>query len=154
MARTETVKSKTRSPRVTKRRNIKDRLGFLTVYQAEQWLGENGSRKLIEGAKLEINPSEDIRMSGDSLFCSVQDAEVDGGVALVTLVEKTAKRDGVLLHCDKCDRVCKHIAATLHTILESKLVLGMADIPDPTEPIENLTRKGLLIRAVEERRVR
>lgn len=154
MARTETVKKKLRSSRVTKRRNIKDRLGFLTVYQAEQWLGENGPRKLIEGAKLEINPKEDIRMSGDSLFCSVYDTEVDGGVALVTLVEKTNKRDGVLLHCDKCDTVCKHIAATLHEILESKLVLGMSNTPDPSEPLENLTRNELLIRAVEERLTR
>jgi superfamily II DNA or RNA helicase len=154
MATVKSNQGKKRSQRVTKRRNIKDRLGFMTVYQAEQWLGDEGPKKLIEGAKLEVNPSEDIQMSGDSLFCNVQDGNVPGGIARVTLVEKTSKRDGVQLHCDQCDTVCIHIAATLHEILESKVVLGMAEVPDPTVPLEHLTPKELIIRAIEERRLR
>lgn len=66
----------------------------------------------------------------------------------------TGRNKGLHLTCDHCQGSCIHVAATLSTILESKIVLGLSEVPDLREPLENLTEKELLLRAVAERELR
>ncbi len=153
MAKTATTR-KSPSGRVTKRRDIRSRLGFMTVRQAERWLGVDGSVKLRQGSKLRIDPVVDIMIAGDTLCCNVGDGAIKEGVARVTIVEKSNRPDGVQFNCDACGVLCEHIAATLYEVLVSKLVLGLSDVPDPNEPIENLTENELIARAIADRRER
>ncbi len=140
--------------RVTKRLTIRDRLGQLTIRAAERLLGDQGAKRLRQGGKIEIDVPKAVRLTGDSLFAAVPDRRVPSGFAQVTIVEMTSKPNGLHFHCDACKTDCEHIAATLNMIMDSKLVLGLSEVPDPHEPIENLSPSELIARAVSERRLR
>ena len=148
------AKAKRNPHRVTKRLTIRDRLGQLTVRAAERLLGEQGAKRLRMGGTIEIDVDNSVRITGDSLFAAMLDPDVPSGVAQVTVVEMSNKTGGLHLHCDACKTDCDHIAATLHMVLESKLALGLSEVPDPHEPIENLSPKELIARAISERQIR
>jgi len=126
----------------------------MTIRQAERFLGDDGAVKLRQGGRNNIDPSQDIKIIGDTLSCKVPDTGVPGGVARVTIVEKSNRPDGLQFNCDACGVLCSHIAQTLATVLESKLVLGLAEAPDPNEPLEHLTERELIARAIDERKKR
>ncbi len=148
------TKTKRNPHRVTKRLTIRDRLGQLTIRAAERLLGEQGAKRLRQGGKIEIDVSKAVRLTGDSLFAAIPDSELPSRVAQVTIVEMSSKPNGLHLHCDVCKTDCHHIATTLHMVLESKLILGLSEVPDPQEPIENLSPKELIARAISERQQR
>ncbi len=151
----KTKSTSIRNPhRVTKRLTIRDRLGQLTIRAAERLLGDQGAKRLRQGGKIEIDVPKAVRLTGDSLFAAVPDRQVPSGFAQVTIVEMTSKPNGLHLHCDACKSDCEHIAATLNMIMDSKLVLGLSEVPDPHEPIENLSPSELIARAVSERLLR
>jgi len=148
------AKTKGNPHRVTRRLTIRDRLGQLTIRAAERLLGDQGAKRLRQGGKIEIDVPKAVRLTGDSLFAAVPDTELPSRVAQVTIVEMSSKPNGLHLHCDVCKTDCHHIAATLHMVLESKLILGLSEVPDPHEPIENLSPKELIARAISERQQR
>ncbi|MDZ4850173.1 MAG: DEAD/DEAH box helicase [Pirellulaceae bacterium] len=155
MAKPTTVsRSKASLSQPSKRRDIRNRLGYLTCRQAERWLGQDGATKLRQGRQLRIDPTVNISIVGDTLCCTVPDGSIEGGIARVTIVEKSNRTDGVQFNCDACGTTCEHIAATLSEVLESKLVLGLSEEPDPKEPIENLTERELVARALADRKAR
>ena len=149
-----TAKPKKSLHRVRKRLTIRDRLGQLTVRAAERLLGDQGAQRLRQGSRIEIEVPDMVRLSGDSLFVSVPDLELDTRVARVTITEMVNKSNGLHLHCDVCKTSCNHIAATLNMVLTSKMILGLSTVPDPHEPIENLTPQELILRAIAEREQR
>jgi superfamily II DNA or RNA helicase len=141
------------SPRVTKRLSLRDRLGHLTYRGACRILGEEGESRLLRANALEIPPSE-VRLYADSFRAKVYDPELLTGVAEVSIVEMTKSPNGMHFHCDVCKTTCEHVAASLSFILEEKMLLGLSEEPDPHEPIENLTSKELILRAIADRRKR
>ena len=151
---TPKTKRKNTSQRVIKRRDIRSRLGHMTIRQAERFLGEDGAVKLRQGGRNHIDASQDIKIIGDTLSCKVPDTGVPGGVARVTIVEKSNRPDGLQFNCDACGVLCNHIAQTLAEVLESKLILGLAGAPDPNEPLEHLSERELIARAIDERKTR
>ena len=153
-APTAKTKSKAKELHRTKRRTIRDRLGHLTIRQAEKLLGEDGSNRLKLGGRITINPSEEIEIFGDTLRAVVHDPDLSDGPARVTIVEKSNRTDGLQFNCDRCGTICEHVAATLHCVLESKLTLGLSELPDPHEPLELLSEKELVARALNDRQVR
>ncbi|MCU0708053.1 MAG: DEAD/DEAH box helicase [Pirellula sp.] len=142
------------SLKVTKRRDIRSRLGHMTVRQAARLLDPKGAEQLRLASKIEIDAAEHIKILGDTLIARVPDRSLASGWARVTLVEKTSRADGLQLSCDACSDKCLHIAATLQCVLESKMVLGLSTEPDPDEPIENLTESELIERAIADRKKR
>lgn len=150
---TPVKKSKT-IHRITKRLTLKDRLSQLSYRAACRLLGADGADLLRKSAVFLVVPAEHLTLSKDALFAKIIDSEVPGGIALVSVVEMSGRHNGLQLHCDHCRTTCLHIAATLATVLESKLVLGLSEEPNLNEPIENLTEKELVSRALAERLIR
>ena len=140
--------------RVRQRISLRDRLGQLTLRAACRMLGASGDQRLRQASRFEVDLAEDVHLVGDTLTCRVPDLNVVGGRAIVSIVEMVNKPNGMHLHCNSCGAICEHIAATLSTVLENKLALGLAAIPDPHEPLENLTETELIARAIAERQDR
>ena len=140
--------------RVRKRISLRDRLGQLTIRAACRLLGASGDQRLRQASRFEIDLDEDVRLVGDTLTCRVPDRSVAGGRAIVSIVEMLNKPNGMHFHCNSCGVICEHVAATLSTVLENKLTLGLSAIPDPHEPMENLSESELIARAIAERQER
>jgi SNF2 family DNA or RNA helicase len=58
------------------------------------------------------------------------------------------------VNCDRCEAHCKHLGAALDFLLDAKSVLGLAEAPDDSVPLENLTEQELLTRAMTDRQKR
>lgn len=136
------------------RLTLKDRLSQLSYRAACRLLGSDGADLLRKSAVFDVVAAKHLTLVADSLHAKIIDPEVPGGIARVSIVEMTGRSNGLQLNCDHCRTTCLHIAATLATLLESKLVLGLSEAPILTEPIENLTEKELLHRALAERQIR
>jgi superfamily II DNA or RNA helicase len=145
---------KSRSSRGTQRRDIRSRLGHLTVRQAERLLDPQGAELLRKASRYRLDPAEHMQLVGDTLIARVLDEAIPAGVARVMVLEQTARNQGLEISCDACPGKCPHMATVLSTVLESKLFLGLSTVPDPDEPIENLTEAELIERAVADRRAR
>ncbi len=140
--------------KVTKRLTLHDRLSQLTYRAAKRLLGDEAEKLFKDAVLIEVDPFKDIRLDGDQLTAKVLEPAAPGGIARVSMVETTSRSGGLQANCDYCQAKCVHVAATLATILESKLLLGLAEVPDLKEPIELLTERELILRALEERRIR
>jgi hypothetical protein len=149
-----------------KRTNVfHQRLGSLTFHQATQMLGDDGPRLMRIGSRFtEIDP-DDVFLGGDLLRVKVRDTEQkyrgpderpvqSDGMVGVTLTLQSARSRQIQADCDTCDATCHHVAAALEYLLDSKTCLGLAVPPDESVPLENLTEKELLHRALDERRKR
>ena len=142
------------SHRVTKRLTLRDRLSQLTYRAACRLHGTDGEQMLRQSNCFSIDPVSNINLMTDTLVAKFADPEAPGGLVRVTIVEQSGRNKGLQLNCDCCHGTCLHTASVLSTVLESKLVLGLSEVPDMREPLENLTEKELLLRAVAERELR
>lgn len=140
--------------RVLKKRvMLKDRLGQLTLAGACRLL-DIQPESLWEAVRdLEVDPNH-VKLVGDVFTCRINDSELQAKHAKTTITEMASKRGAIAFNCDHCGPKCVHIAAMLHFILENKLLLGLSTVPDPKEPIENLTETELVARAIAERQER
>jgi SNF2-related domain/Helicase conserved C-terminal domain len=136
-----------------RRIGIRDRLSRLTYRSACRLLGEgdDGIRRLRNGGQFEILICEHVRLLGDMLVVQVPDPHVAGGIATVNVVERPEEPGNLRLNCNRCQLRCDHMGAALGLVLDEKLTLGLSEEPDPDEPVENLTEKELLRRAVADR---
>lgn len=116
------------------------------------------------GRFTEIDP-DDVFLGGDLFRVRMIDVDakfrgpdeppeqVDGTV-IVTMTLQSARTRQIQANCDACDHPCHHVGAALEYLLDAKTVLGLAVPPDESVPLENLTEKELLHRALDERRKR
>ena len=139
--------------RAPTRLTLRDRLSQLTYRGACRLLGSDGAEQLKQASSFAETLS-DIRLLGDTLRARVADSSLSGGSTYVTITEMTGRSGGLHLTCEKCQGACQHVAATLSTVLENKVQFGLAEVPDMREPLENLTEKELILRAVAEREAR
>ncbi len=142
------------SHRVTKRLTLRDRLSQLTYREACRLHGSDGEKMLRQSNEFSVDPTSDVNLMVDTLVATLVDQEAPGGVVRVTIVEQSGRLQGLQLNCDHCRSTCLHTAAVISTVLENKLLLGLSEAPDMREPLENLTEKELLLRAVAERELR
>ncbi|MEZ6128073.1 MAG: DEAD/DEAH box helicase [Planctomycetaceae bacterium] len=150
------TKSQLKSNGSKKKVNVfHQRLGSLTYYQACQMLGDDGA-KLIQrgGRKFEVQSDRDVFLGGDLFRVRVEDAELEGGVAIVTLTLQSARAKQLQCNCDQCEVPCDHLGAAVEFLLSAKSELGLAMPPDTSVPLENLTEDELLQRAIAERQDR
>lgn len=131
---------------------LADKLSRLTFTQACDLLGGpvEGKKLLYAGGKI---PAETIRenavLIGDLFRFSLP---LEGAVVTITLRRDQVSR--LLIRCDQCSDVCVHMGITLSTILECKVLLGLARAPEKRKPVESLTEEQLIERALEERTLR
>src|SRR5205807_6807801 len=57
-------------------------------------------------------------------------------------------------HCTVCESLCEHVGAAFSFILDEKMTLGLAAPPPERVPVESLSERELIERAIEERRER
>ncbi|MCA9190931.1 MAG: DEAD/DEAH box helicase [Planctomycetales bacterium] len=160
------------SPRSGKGKNRKQtinvfhqRLGSLTFHQAIKLLGEDGPRLMRLGSRFtEVDP-DNVYLGRDLLRVRLTDVEEKyrgpddppakaEGFVTVTLTPHAARAKELQTTCDSCDAHCHHLGAALEYLLDTKSVLGLAIPPDETVPLENLTERELLDRALAERNKR
>ena len=131
------------------------RLGSLTWHQACQMLGDDGAKLIRKGAQqFEVQSDRDVFLGGDLFRVRVEDAEVEGGVAVATITLQSARAKQMQSNCDQCEVPCCHLGAALEFLLSAKSVLGLAMPPDASVPLEMLTEEELHQRAMAERRDR
>jgi hypothetical protein len=127
---------------------LKDRLSRLTFLQACKLLGPDGRSLIMQGGKMEVASIEEQVYLGDDLIR----LSVDGAVATITLMAEAKGR--LHVNCTQCQNVCVHMGAALSLILEEKTALGLAKPPVERIPVESLSEKELIARALEERQER
>jgi len=147
--------TKTSSSRQKKENAFHQRLGSLTFYQACQLLGDDGATLIRRGGQeFEIQSDRDVFLGGDLFRVRVEDPAVEGAVAVASLTLQSARAKQLNVNCDRCEAHCEHLGAALDFLLDAKSVLGFAQPPDDSVPLENLTEKELLIRALADREKR
>ncbi len=142
--------ARARSTQGKAQRNLKDYLSHLTLRQAERLLGSQGRQLLVEGGKLEVVSTDDVRLTDDFFLLRHQVAG-----AQVTIRLNDARGDRLELSCDVCGREpCAHKGTALSFILEEKTLLGLAAPPPERVPVDALNEGELVAQAVAERRER
>lgn len=130
------------------RLTLRDRLSRLSLEQAAQLLGRRGRKLILDGAKWEIDPAEDVFLGRSLLRVTLRGA---GGVAAVTTLSLADHaRDRLLWSCDRCPDPCEHVGAMFSLVLEQKTQLGLAVPPEPAGG-GDLSEEELVARAIAER---
>ena len=124
--------------------NLKDKLSHLKFRQACKLLGPKGEQLIRSGGKYDIDIYEQVVLQRD-LF------QLDLGEARVSIQLDSEKDQRLNIQCSLCSKFCKHMGAALSLILEEKLSLGLSAPPPERVPIESLSEKELVERAIEER---
>jgi len=126
---------------------LTDRLSRLTYAQACRLLGADAPALLRAGGAIEIMLDDQVRIEGDRFLL-----ELDGARVVIGLASEG--RLGLAWRCSACERACEHVGAAFALILEEKCALGLAAEPPERVPAERLSEQELVVRAIEERRVR
>ncbi|TWU37841.1 RNA polymerase-associated protein RapA [Novipirellula aureliae] len=128
------------------------RLGSLTYFQACQLLGDEGANLIRDGGRLfEIESDDHVYLGGDLYRVRIEDPEVDGGIAIASITLQSARSKQLQTNCDCCEVPCVHLGAAIDHLLNAKTDLGLAQPPDESVPLENLTRDELNERALSDR---
>lgn len=152
---TATSGRRAQRPAVSRTNPFHRRLGSLTYHQACQLLGDDGPKKLRDGGRaFEIQGERDVFLGGDLFRVRVEDANLAARLAVVTLTLQSARAKQLQTNCDCGDAFCIHIGAALDYLLDAKSVLGLAEPPDESVALENLTPEELRARALAEREQR
>jgi superfamily II DNA or RNA helicase len=147
----ETVVRK-RKTKHSKRLSLKDRLSRLTYQQAIKLLGPEGPRLIRAGAGHDnIDIERDVYFRGDLFRLKLRNAAGRGKDAVATITTMAEARNRLRFNCTACETVCEHVGAAFSLVLEEKTALGLAVPPDQRRPIETLSEKELLERALAER---
>ncbi len=145
-----------KSKKPTKKENVfHSRLASLTYSQACGMLGDEGPSLIAKGAqKFTIELDRDVYLGGDLFRVRVEDPEIEGRVAIVTMTLMSQRNRQLLIHCNQCETRCHHQGAALEYLLECKSAFGFAAPPDETVPLEHLTRAELMRRVLADRQKR
>jgi superfamily II DNA or RNA helicase len=129
---------------------LKDRLSRLNYTQAVRLLGPQGKELLRQKTNnvFDFDLNEDrFRLTDDEFEIIVNDVPV--------LFYLSSPRGTLSYRCTACDcempNGCEHAAFALAFILEEKMLLGLASPPPERVPLEMLSEKELVERAISER---
>lgn len=138
--------------RKSKDLTLADKLSRLTFTQACELLGGvvEGKKLLYAGGRILVDDlKEHAVLTGDLFRLSIPSEN-----AVVTITLRKDKVQCLQLNCDSCNAPCVHLGTALSTILDSKVALGLARLPEERQPVESLSEEQLIQRALEERRQR
>ncbi len=139
-------------PRQPKINRFHQRLGTLTFSQASKLLGDEGASLIMRGGRtFEIQSDRDVYLGGDLFRVRVQDAKVEGAVAIASFTLSSDRKKQLAVNCDRCDAPCEHLGAALEFLLEAKSALGFGMPPDEDVPLEHLTARELKQRMLADR---
>src|SRR5690606_31003710 len=102
----------------------------------------------------EIQGERDVFLGGDLFRVRLEDTNLASRLAVVTITLQSARAKQLQTNCDCGDAFCIHIGAALDYLLDAKSVLGLAEPPDESVALENLTPEELRARALAEREKR
>jgi len=126
---------------------LRDLLSHLDHATAVELLRPEGAALIRAGGRFEIDPSVDVDLSADRLRVAVEDAEV-------SITRSNVARKRLAIRCSACAAPCVHLGAALSLVLEEKLLLGLAAPPTERVPVESLSERELVARALEDREER
>jgi superfamily II DNA or RNA helicase len=131
---------------------LRDRLSRMTFLDACKLLGPQG-RKLIQrnSRDWEFDLGEDVHLGDDLFRLRFPTLPGDAEPTIVTITLMADTRQRLHWNCTSCQNACDHVGAAFSLILEEKLALGLAAIPQPRVPIESLDEKELVAKALSER---
>ncbi|MFO8084778.1 MAG: DEAD/DEAH box helicase [Desulfobacterales bacterium] len=124
--------------------NLKDKLSHLTFRQACKLLGPNGGQLIRSGGKYDIDIYEQVVLKKDLFQLNLDEASV-------SIRLDPAKDQRFNIQCSQCSNFCEHMGAAFSLILEEKLTLGLSATPPERVPMESLSEKELVKRAIDER---
>lgn len=125
-----------------------DRISRLSFAQAAKMLGENGAKLIRAGGKMVVDPAEDIYLAGDLLRVTVRDAGACVNASLTLHPEYT---DKLHFNCEACDTPCVHLGALFSTLLENKVILGLAVPPPERKALPEQDDAAIVEQALAER---
>ncbi|MEI6125516.1 MAG: SNF2-related protein, partial [Pseudomonadota bacterium] len=125
--------------------HLKDILSHLTYRQACALLGEEGEKFITKGGAYDTIDIENDLMLTDTML------SLNLGEALVTLRLDPAQNRRLKFQCSICPGACEHAGAALSLVLEEKMSLGLSAPPPERAPVESLSEKELVLRALAER---
>jgi len=126
---------------------LKDKLSHLSYHQACKLLGAQGKQLIMAGGKYDIDLFGQVTLTSQRFHLDLAEVSVE-----ITLDPMSPQR--LKIRCSACTRACEHQGAALSLILEEKLSLGLSEPPPERIPMESLSEKDLIRRAIAERRER
>src|SRR5437868_2034495 len=132
-----------------------DRLSRLSYHQTLKLLGSDGPKLLRAGDSWDFRIEEDVCLSEDlfRLKFPLAPGETESPpVVTISLMDTSNGR--LQWHCTVCESLCEHVGAAFSFILDEKMTLGLAAPPPERVPVESLSERELIERAIEERRER
>src|SRR5262245_994115 len=133
-----------------------DKLSRLSYQQTLKLLGSDAANLLRAGDKWDFRIEEDVYLSPDlfRLKFPVSDSEDESSrpIVIISLTDAAYRR--LQWRCTACESLCEHVGAAFAFILDEKMTLGLAAPPPEPVPVESLSEKELIERAIDERRER
>ncbi len=136
-------------PKPVRELTLHDRLARLSHAAACKLLGPGGSRKLLEGGKIIVDPATQVELTEERFQLRMP---LWQGRSVSVLVEcDPASRGGLRIGNSPGPQRDLYAAAALAFILEEKQLLGLAAPPKDERPFELLTEAELETRALRDR---
>ncbi|OED37080.1 helicase [Chromatiales bacterium (ex Bugula neritina AB1)] len=132
------------------RLSLTDKLSHLNFQDACKLLGPEGSRLIIAGSKFEIDSARQIQLTARRFTLRFEPP--DNAVVTIQLSNKAKRR--LNFTCSHCESACEHVGAALSFILEEKVVLGLAQVPDLEDVNTELSDEELIERELQARKQR
>jgi superfamily II DNA or RNA helicase len=114
-------------------------------------LGSGGSKALQAGSRWELPIDGNVHVSGDLFRLMFPQPAGPAPAPEVTIRPSDAAPRRLDWRCTVCSSLCEHVGAAFSLILEEKTALGLAQPPPERVPVESLTDRELIDRAMEER---
>src|SRR5437016_165571 len=129
-----------------------DKLSRLSYQQTLKLLGSDGPKLLRAGDSWDFRIEEDGYLNEDlfRLKFPLAPGETESPpVVTISLMDPSNGR--LQWNCTVCESLCEHVGAAFSLILDEKMTLGLAAPPPERVPVESLTERELIERAIEER---
>ncbi len=131
-----------------------DRLSRLNFEQACKLLGPRAKKLIMQGAGTwDIDIGSQVKLT-DSRFRVDFGSVDDGRASYVTVNLQDGVKQRLDWSCSVCTEPCLHVGAAFALLLEEKMSLGLAAPPSSDAPIETLTERQLIERALDDRQER
>src|SRR5215468_5256053 len=133
-----------------------DKLSRLSYQQTLKLLGSDAANLLRVGDKWDFRIGEDVYLSPDMFRLKFPlpggEDESARPIVMISLTDPAYRR--LRWRCTACESLCEHVGAAFAFILDEKMTLGLAAPPPEPVPVESLSEKELIERAIDERRER
>jgi superfamily II DNA or RNA helicase len=131
---------------------LKDRLSRLNFIEACKLLGPEGRKLISRSANdWEFKVDDDVYLGDDLFRLRFPESTQDGQPIVVTITLMADARQRLHWNCTACSTACRHVGAAFSMILEEKTRLGLAAKPKPRVPVESLSDRDLVARALTDR---